>query len=449
MKKILAVVVFSFVFLGLASISAAYSIRDDETGGDCSCIGMWDWATKTCVLTTDVYDTIYIDGDSIILDGNSHSVIGKGKFQLCGGEGIFLYDRTGVIIKNFNIRGFSNGIYLTGIGASNNIISANAVSENCGNGILVNPFTHDNSIIGNMATDNGIGIFVANSSNIEIAANTVTNNYSGIVVLLSNDSTIEANAVRNNSNYGIAIFSSNNNLLIDNNVSEGHYSAIELQYSSNNILQGNIVSNNSHGGIAIWAYSENNTVENNTISNNEYGIFLNSSNSNKVINNNFIDNSLQANSRGSINIFNLDAPIGGNYWSDFDEPSEGCYDANNDGFCDSPYVCDIPYVCGNTDYLPWTKQDGWLQTPGVLTNNVITTVGELLISGEITNQGIADSLTDKLQDVLNALNQGDTQTAENILHAFVNQVEALSGKKIAADAALDLIGAVEQILRKL
>ena len=39
-------------------------IKDDSTGGDCSSIGNWDNATKTCILTTDVNETIQIDDDN-------------------------------------------------------------------------------------------------------------------------------------------------------------------------------------------------------------------------------------------------------------------------------------------------------------------------------------------------------------------------------------------------
>jgi len=53
---------------------------------------------------------------------------------------------------------------------------------------------------------------------------------------------------------------------------------------------------------------------------------------------------------GGGNSFNLPAPWGGNYWSNFDEPSEGCYDSSPaDGFCDAPKT--FP---GGADNLPLT-----------------------------------------------------------------------------------------------
>ncbi|MEW6019163.1 MAG: hypothetical protein AB1760_13935, partial [Pseudomonadota bacterium] len=41
-------------------------IRDDATGGDCSLIGNWDAASKTCTLTTDV--TFYRSHGIVITD---------------------------------------------------------------------------------------------------------------------------------------------------------------------------------------------------------------------------------------------------------------------------------------------------------------------------------------------------------------------------------------------
>jgi len=78
--------------------------------------------------------------------------------------------------------------------------------------------------------------------------------------------------------------------------------------------------NFDHGVIIEEKASDNTIGPSNTISNNHYGIRLLSSNDNQIYNNNFIDNTIQAyvtGGRGNIgNVFNLEKPIGGNYWSD-------------------------------------------------------------------------------------------------------------------------------------
>ena len=76
------------------------------------------------------------------------------------------------------------------------------------------------------------------------------------------------------------------------------------------------------------------------------------SNDNTVYNNNFVDNTNNAELSGvnNGNLFNLLVPTGGNYWSD----NFSCVDDDVDGYCDSPFV-----FSGGQDNLPYTKQNGW------------------------------------------------------------------------------------------
>lgn len=106
--------------------------------------------------------------------------------------------------------------------------------------------------------------------------------------------------------------------------------------------------------------SNNVTLFNDTFSNNTYGAYLSNATNSKVHRNNFVDNTYQAFvSGGSGNIFDEPSPDGGNYWSNFDTPAEGCSDAGADGFCDAAYA-----AYGATDNLPWTVQSGWPAPPG-------------------------------------------------------------------------------------
>lgn len=106
-------------------------------------------------------------------------------------------------------------------------------------------------------------------------------------------------------------------------------------------------------GIYVLA-SSNSTLTGNTLTNNTYGVYIASSNGLKVYNNNFINNINQAVvSGGSGNVFNVTGS-GGNYWSNFDTPAEGCSDNNNDLFCDTAYA-----FTGGQDNQPYTSQDGW------------------------------------------------------------------------------------------
>jgi len=59
--------------------------------------------------------------------------------------------------------------------------------------------------------------------------------------------------------------------------------------------------------------------------------------------------------------------------------------------------------------------------------------------------GIENSLVKKLENARAALEDGDTATACELLGAFVNECEAQSGKKLAADDAARLIGEAQAI----
>jgi parallel beta-helix repeat protein len=108
--KVLALLAAITLFLMLASsawASGVVTIIDDATGGDCISVGLWNSATKTCTLTTDVASEIVIGSDSITLDGDGHTVTGLGT-----GSGVRLTLRTGVTIKDLTVSGFDNGIHL-------------------------------------------------------------------------------------------------------------------------------------------------------------------------------------------------------------------------------------------------------------------------------------------------------------------------------------------------
>jgi parallel beta-helix repeat protein len=80
-----------------------------------------------------------------------------------------------------------------------------------------------------------------------------------------------------------------------------------------------------------------------------------------------LGNSQQASvsGNGAPFLFNLTAPTGGNYWSDWTSP-----DANHDGFVDNPYV-----FVGGTDLLPWAVQNGWETEPPTTTVSLAGTLG--------------------------------------------------------------------------
>ncbi len=100
------------------------------------------------------------------------------------------------------------------------------------------------------------------------------------------------------------------------------------------------------------------------------GIVIGFGNNIVIYNNNFINNQWQAPSiSASTEIyFNLEEPVGGNYWSNHTSP-----DINEDGFVDTPY---------SFDNMPWTVQDGWLTPPLSIDGLIENVLNSSLKKGE-------------------------------------------------------------------
>jgi parallel beta-helix repeat protein len=212
-------------------------------------------------------------------------------------------------------------------------------------------YSEKNNLTGNTNSLNGEGINLQNSTGNTLTDNTCSlNNGNGIAIWESSNNTLTGNTCNSNNDNGISLYHSQDHNLTDNIAELNTWSGINLDNSSGNTLTGNRV-NLEFAGISLGE-SNNNTLADNTCSSSTWaGIQLNNSNGNTIYNNNFISNHVQAHvDGGSGNVFNLDAPTGGNYWSDWTTP-----DVDHDGFVDSPYV-----FSGGQDNLPWTCQDGWL-----------------------------------------------------------------------------------------
>ncbi len=287
-----------FILIGVQQAKAViYLIPSDTT------IGTWDPVTRTYTLTKDVDDTIEVVDSELTLDGAGYTVTGNG-----GSYGVYLSGRTGVTIKNLNVQKFCLGILAS---SSRNITLTDNTASNNYIGIQLQG-CNDNKLTGNTANANAdTGIVLTNNSSYNtLTGNTTLNNWYGIWLGWSISNTLTANTASNN----------------------GH--GIGLQSSSNNTLTGNTVKSNDPYGIWLWVFSSNN----------------------EIYNNNFIDNTTQAYAYYgcSGNLFNLDKPIGGNFWSNWTTP-----DDDVDGFVDFPYV-----FTGGKDNLPWTRQGGWKDSDG-------------------------------------------------------------------------------------
>ena len=304
-------------------------------------IGTWDPAQRIYTLTTDVAETIQIDEDNLTLDGGDHSITGSAT-----GHGLYLADRTNVVVTNVNISNFSNGIYM------NNCSGCTVTNSSC--------------------TNNTYGMYIYSSSDNGITAGTMDNNLWGIYLSSSSGNTIEDNSISFNDYHGIFLNSSNDdNVITENTLDSNTDCGIMLNVNCDyNELTCNTLSNNETGielydagyttimdnsatanqicGISISYASFQGEIAGNVLSNNYRGLYLGQySNNNEVYNNNFIGNSIQAEAyAGTVNAFNRPAPTGGNHWNEWTAP-----DDNDDGIVDLPYSIagsgsqdDLPFV---------------------------------------------------------------------------------------------------------
>ncbi|MCD4844611.1 MAG: right-handed parallel beta-helix repeat-containing protein [Methanosarcinales archaeon] len=265
--------------------TTAWVINDNETGGDCTCIGNWDSDNKTCTLTTNLTDTIQIDSDNIILDGNGHVLSGNGTGYGVVGCG----DKNKLTIRNLEIKNFRDGIRFDE-NIRNSTITDNTIINSGISGIFFYNDNTNNTISHNIINGGGICLFENNKNNT-ITRNTIVNNEIGILFnsAFNNNNTISYNDFSNNTEYSIRLDYDFNNTIIDNNINEptiNYYYGIFLSYGSKyNLVTGNNISNAS---ICEWDTARYNTIINNTISGG--GIAYNmGGDCSKIINNKIIN----------------------------------------------------------------------------------------------------------------------------------------------------------------
>ncbi len=327
-------------------------------------------------------------------------------------HGVFIYEAASsntigpgnVIVGNGGV-----GIGIHGIGATENRILGNNIGTDVTGTISLGNFDHGVRIWD--APNNTIGGTTPEARNVISG-----NNHMGVQILLASakGNKVQGNYIGiavngttplGNGDHGVEIRegASDNTIGPGNVISGNGGTGIEINGAgvTGNQILGNFIGTdasrreslgNTYAGVRIISCTDN-TLTDNTVSNNGYGIQLQSSSDNQIYNNNFIDNTIQAyatTGRRS-NIFNLDKPIGGNYWSDWTSP-----DADGDGFVDYPYV-----FTGGVDYLPWARQAGMAPIPNVYHVDAV--------NGDNNNDGLSlETGFATIQKGIDSAQNGDT-----------------------------------------
>ncbi|MFZ3383318.1 MAG: NosD domain-containing protein [Candidatus Methanoperedens sp.] len=305
------------------------------------------------------------NGNGIILSADLIIVEGFSISNLSGFDGIVVTSKGNIISTN-HINGISHiGIFLTYdvdhkiINGNNMIINNSASNQDMG--IFIG--SSNNSILNNNLTGNDLGIWFNDyTDNNTLINNTATNNSAwGIYINGLGNNILIGNKVYNG-NGGINVGGNDN--ILENNSIVNNEGGILMVRANNNTIKRNDCDKNIYYGLDLYLSFYNTIIENNFFNNQENGIIIDLSDNN-IIYNNFFNNTNNSYIKASTNRWNttktlgeniINGPfLGGNFWknpfgSGF---SQTCADADNDGICDSPYVLES----SNIDYLPLKSTD--------------------------------------------------------------------------------------------
>jgi parallel beta-helix repeat protein len=199
-------------------------------------------------------------------------------------------------------------------------------------------------------------VALVGSTNITVKGLDLTNNVQGLVLKNTTHSTIQNVRIMNDGDGMYLDRWSNNNTIIDNNISDNQFMGIYVSTSSSNTISNNSILNNAYGLLLDSTIFENtlggilgdinivryNTVSGNNVSNsNLFGVYLVDCEDNTFFHNNFINNSRQIYSYNSTGRWDDGAE--GNYWADYSGT-----DSDKDGLGDTPYAINP----GNQDNHP-------------------------------------------------------------------------------------------------
>ena len=241
----------------------------------------------TIIESDDWMQVIKISADNVKIKG--FSIRGFNKAYAI----IYCNHSNNIKIEENNILSGKNGIYAF---FCNNIsIDKNNILDCNANGIY-NLFSNHTTICNNTMKYNNQGIEISHSTNAKIESNIFIKNNYGIFLDNSHNCSIVKNEMNLTTVHGVFLFSSTNNVVMENNIQNGKWGILidgALNLISFNLISCNIISNQEICGIELeWSLGDK--IIGNTISHNKVGLRLTSPFGAIIINNNFIQNERHA-----------------------------------------------------------------------------------------------------------------------------------------------------------
>ena len=266
-----------FLSLAITAPSQAVEIRNDVTGGDCTLVGDWDMGTKTCTLTTDLNEAVFILSQGIDLDCAGYTLSGPTAPNI----GVILQSGSdGAIVRNCDIQHFIVGIFASS--SNDHVFVDNSVQGNL-RGLLILDSANI-SVSGSSLRLNAFGIFTNNAHGLLFTANSVEDNSIGMHLLFSDGVSITNNSfVRNRDDRGVRIFGGMNNLVAHNRFTDNGF-GITLIFGGSHQINDNLFVGNGFpkrfapgdGPTVALAGEESNdnVLTNNVMVDNTYGFSL-------------------------------------------------------------------------------------------------------------------------------------------------------------------------------
>lgn len=261
------------------------------------------------------FSTLTLDLDSHILyvggDGpGNYSCIQDAINASSDGDTIFVFDDSAPYLENPLV---NKSINLIGENNESTIIDGNRnddVVRIVSDKVYISGFTIRN---GGLVFPNG-GISIRSNYSM-IIGNNLVDNYYGVVLFYSDNNEIIDNHVIDNNQCGIYLENCSNNNITGNYIDGQPFNGVGLWDSSdNNMISGNTILNNDYSGICML-YTVGNIVTMNTISDNLVGVRVEYSPNTIISKNNFMENKqLEAFFRGKI-LFDNNYKFADNYWN--------------------------------------------------------------------------------------------------------------------------------------
>jgi parallel beta-helix repeat protein len=274
-----------------------------------------------------ITDTLVVEKDSVIIDGEGYSLLGTGGSYTTG---LDLSGRYDVTVRNLTVASFWCGIMLDESSSYCKIRQNHLVSNTDG----VSCDGSNNIIEGNNVTGPAqyYGISLLTGSSNVIEGNIINMKNTGYGIHISNagkDNVVAGNSLVN-CNKAINVYSVQY-LRIEGNNLTNNGDGIYCQNGSNSTISGNNIIGNYYG-FRIYGGS-NNSIFSNNIVDCFGGMWLAGSSDNFLYHNNFINNTRHVYTGDLYDSWDNGYPSGGNYWDNYTG-----VDGNGDGIGDTPFV---------------------------------------------------------------------------------------------------------------